>query len=171
MMRRVLMACGLGAVVLASAAGLGAAEAPVPAQRLPVPDHVTEQTRSEIKGRMAQHGETMSNLVRSVVLLDRRTIRVLAGRIADEELIARTDSAGQKKRPQLPPAFFATQNELSASARQLAIAAKDGGDDKLVAERFAAVTRTCVTCHSAYLHGRPEPSPAAPPAGDAAKGK
>jgi hypothetical protein len=27
---------------------------------------------------------------------------------------------------------------------------------QLLAERFAAVTRTCVTCHSAYLHGRPE---------------
>jgi len=98
-------------------------------------------------------------------LLDRRTIRVLAGRIADEEVIARADSKGEKKRPLLPPAFFAAQDELSASARQLAIAAKDGGEDKLVAERFAAVTRTCVTCHSAYLHGRPEP------AGEGSKGK
>jgi hypothetical protein len=156
MIRRLPLACVFGAVVLAAVGGLGAAEAPAPAQRLPAPDHVSQQTRSEIKGRMARHGETMSNLVRSVVLLDRRTIRVLAVRIADEEVIARTDSVGDKKRPLLPPAFFAAQEELSTSARQLAIAAKDGGDDKVLAERFATVTRTCVTCHSAYLHGRPE---------------
>jgi hypothetical protein len=169
MIRRLVLSCGFGAAVLAAVSGLGAAEAPPPAQGLPAPDHVSQQTRSEIKARMARHGETMSNLVRSVVLLDRRTIRVLAGRIADEEIIARTDAKGEKKRPLLPPAFFAAQDELSASARQLAIAAKDGGDDKLVAERFAAVTRTCVTCHSAYLHGRPETGP--PPAGESSKGK
>jgi cytochrome c5 len=171
MIRRMLLACGFGVAVLVSVGGLRAAEAPAPAQRLPVPDHLSQQTRSEIKSRMTRHGETMSNLVRSVVLLDRRTIRVLAGRIADEEVIARTDAAGEKKRPLLPSAFFAAQDELSAGARQLAIAAKDGADDKLVAERFAAVARTCVTCHSAYLHGRPEPGPAGPPASDGSKGK
>jgi cytochrome c5 len=162
MIRRLLLACGLGAVALVTAGGLGAVEAPAPAQRLPAPDHVSPETRSEIQGRMSRHGETMSNLVRSVVLLDRRTIRVLAGRIADEEVIARTDSARKRKRSLLPAAFFAAQEELSANARQLATAAKDGGDDKLLAERFAAVTRTCVTCHSAYLHGRPEAGPVAP---------
>lgn len=165
LIRRLLLSCAFGAAALAAVGALAAADAPAPAQSLPPPDHVSPETRAEIKGRMARHGETMSNLVRSVILLDRRTIRVLAGRIADEEVIARSAAAGAKKRPLLPRAFFAAQDELSASARQLAIAAKDGGDDKLVAERFAAVTRTCITCHSAYLHGRPEPVPAGSPAG------
>ena len=165
MIRRLLLACALGAVALVAAGRFGAAETPAPAQGLPPPDHVTQETRSAIKVRMARHGETMSNLVRSVILLDRRTIRVLAVRIADEEVIARTDAGRERKGPSLPPAFFAAQAELSTSARQLAVAAKDGGDDKLVAERFAAVTRTCVTCHSAYLHGRPEASTADPKTG------
>ena len=51
---------------------------------------------------------------------------------------------------------FAAQDELSAGARQLAAAAVAGGDDKVLAERFAVVTHSCVTCHSAYLHGRPD---------------
>jgi hypothetical protein len=108
---------------------------------------------------MARHGETMSNLVRSVVLLDRPIIRILATRIADEEVIARVGSGREQRRPPVPRDVLLAQDELSGSARQLAAAAVEGGDDKILAERFAAVTKTCVTCHSAYLHGRiPEPS-------------
>jgi len=160
--KRLLWGAGLGAAVVlgASVINMGrAADAPAPAQRLPAPDHVSQETRTELKARMARHGETMSSLVRSVVLLDRPTIRILANRIADEEIVARVGTGGPK-RPPLPPEFFAAQDELSASARQLAVAAKQGGDDRAIADGFAAVTRTCVTCHSAYLHGRPEPSPA-----------
>jgi hypothetical protein len=139
--------------------GARAAPPPVPAQHLPVPEHVTPDTRPEMRARMARHGETMSNLVRSVVLLDRPIIRILATRIADEEVIARVGSGREQRRPPVPRDVLLAQDELSGSARQLAAAAVEGGDDKILAERFAAVTKTCVTCHSAYLHGRiPEPS-------------
>jgi hypothetical protein len=148
-----------------------AAETPAPAQRLAQPDHVSQETRTEIKARMARHGETMSNLVRAVILLDRPTIRILAGRIADEEVIAGVGAAGEAKRPPLPREFFAAQEELSAGARDLALAAKQGGEDRLVAERFATVTRTCVTCHSVYLHGRPDAAPAGSKAGQGATRK
>jgi len=103
--------------------------------------------------------------------LDRPTIRILAGRIADEEVIARVGAAGASKRPPLPREFFVAQDELSVNARQLAVAAKEGGDDRSIAERFAAVTRTCVTCHSAYLHGRPDAGPAAAKANEGASRK
>jgi len=72
---RLAIACGLAALFLVR--GARAAESVGPAQRLPVPEHVTENTRVEVKARMARHGETMSSLVRSVVLLDRPTIRIL----------------------------------------------------------------------------------------------
>ena len=153
LMRRLGIASGL--VALLVVAGARTAGSVAPAQRLPNPDHVTPELQAEVKARMARHGETMSTLVRSVVLLDRNTINVLATRIADEELIARVGS--EPKRPPLPRDFFAAQDELSQSARQLAAAAVAGKDDKLLADRFAAVTRTCITCHSAYLHGRPGP--------------
>lgn len=149
-------------VALLSVTGLAATpKLPVPAQKLPAPAHVSAQTRQELKARMGQHGTTMQNLVRAVVLLDRPTIRVLATRIADEEIVART---GSGPRPSLPPKFFTEQDDLAATARQLAVAAIDGGDDKALADRFSALTRTCVGCHSAYLRDRPEPLPAAPPA-------
>jgi hypothetical protein len=151
-----LLAAACGVAALGAVPRVRAAEPAAAAQRLPAPDHVAQDTRAEVKARMARHGETMSNLVRAVVLLDRPTIRVLAIRIADEEVIARVGSTREQKRPALPREFFAAQDELSGGARQLAAAAVEGGDDKILAERFAAVTRTCVTCHSAYLHGRPD---------------
>jgi hypothetical protein len=151
-------------VALLSVTGLAAApKPPAPAQKLPAPAHVSAQTRHEVKARMGQHATTMQNLVRAVVLLDRPTIRVLATRIADEEVVARTGSIREGQRPSLPPKFFAEQDELAATARQLAAAAVDGGDDAALADRFAALTRTCVGCHSAYLRDRPDPLPAPSP--------
>ena len=158
-MYRLVIASGLAALLLiggARAAAIG------PTQNLPLPEHITQDTRADVKARMARHGETMSGLVRAVVLLDRPTIRTLATRIADEEVIARVGSAGPQKRPALPREFFAAQDDLSTNARQLAAAAVEGGDDRVLSERFAAVTRTCVTCHSAYLHGRPDSTPFGP---------
>ena len=45
------------------------------------------------------------------------------------------------------------------AAQRLALAAA-GTDDKALADAFATVTRTCVACHSSYLHGDIEPLPA-----------
>ena len=156
------IACGFSA--LAALPGTGAAgHEPPAAQRLRTPDHLTSETKAELDSRMGQHGETMSNLLRSVVLLDRPRIRVLAGRIADEEVIARTSASMPERKPlALPKEFSAEQTKLSVAARELAVAANDGVDDRGLAERFAAVTSTCVTCHSVYLHGRPDPRPFGP---------
>jgi hypothetical protein len=146
--------------ILVSGAGAGAAPAPPAARRLPSPEHVDPQTQREVKARMGQHGTTMEGLVRAVIVLDRPTIRVLASRIADEEVVARAGGARDKQRSSLPAQFFAQQDELAIFARQLAAAAHDGGDDKVLAEHFSAVMRTCVGCHSTYLHDRPGAQPA-----------
>lgn len=104
----------------------------------------------------------MQNLVRAVVLLDRPTIRTLAGNIADEEIAAGTwaDIKGNKRLP-LPNEFYVEQDALRVSARELAAAALQGGDDNALGDRFATLTRTCVACHSVYLHGglQPQSSP------------
>jgi cytochrome c553 len=147
-------------IVLLSVRGsVAAPRAPAPARRLPAPEHVSPQTRQEIRARMSLHGATMQNLVRAVVLLDRPTIRLLANRIADEEIVARAGKTPDVQRPPLPPRFFLEQDELAATARQLAAAAVDGGEDAALADRFAALTRTCVGCHSAYLHDQPDTQP------------
>ena len=132
------------------------------ARHLAAPQYVTANTRAELAARMGRHAEVMSNLVRAVVLLDRPTIRMLANRIADEEVVARADKSAPERMPlNLPPEFLQEQTALATAARQLA-GATDSEDDQVLAQRFSAVTTTCVGCHSVYLHGRPGPQPLAP---------
>lgn len=107
---------------------------------------------------MGRHGNTMSNLVRALVLLDRPTIRTLAGRIADEEVVARVEaSSGGPKKLELPAQYLAEQDHLRTVAQQLAAATlePDRDADLALADRFATLAHTCVACHSVYLYGRP----------------
>jgi hypothetical protein len=147
-----------GLLALALLPGISAAgEGPKAASRLRAPEHVTAETRAELDGRMARHGAVMSNLVRAVVLLDRPTIRVLAGRIADEEVVAHAVRSPHAPAPlSLPKEFFVEQAKLVTAARDLTLAAADGANDSVLAERFATLTSTCVSCHSSYLHGQPD---------------
>ena len=158
------LAISWGVMALLAVAGTGAANEPtLVAQRLPAPEHVTSETRAELHARMGRHAESMSNLLRSVVLLDRSTIRALASRIADEEIIALSNrTIVERRRLNLPQEFFTEQTALSVAARELATAAADGGNDEMLAAGFSALTRTCVGCHSVYLHGRPAPQPLGP---------
>jgi hypothetical protein len=167
-----MLRLGSALVAFVLAAGVrNGGDIPGAAKRLPPPDHISQQASAEIQARMARHGEVVSNLVRAVVLLDRPTIRTLATRIADEEVIARAGATGEPRQLALPSEFFTIQDELATDARKLAETAAEGGDDHLLAERFAALTRTCVSCHTVYLHGRPGPVPLDPktPAGAARK--
>lgn len=128
-----------------------------PAVRLPAPDNVSAATRAEVRDRMGRHGNTMSNLVRALVLLDRPTIATLAGRIADEEVVARVEGGGDDKlRVLLPKAFFEEERSLQTNARDLAAAAASKQSDNELADKFSAVAKTCVTCHSIYLHAPSE---------------
>jgi len=133
------------------------AEAP---WHFPAPRHLDRETRAELDARMGRHGETMSRLVKSVVLLDRSRITLLAGRIADEEVWGGGKRSG---RLSLPSELAAEETKLSAAARALAVAAAQSPDDQVLAEKFAVVTSTCVTCHSVYLYGEPRRHPLAPP--------
>jgi cytochrome c556 len=51
----------------------------------------------------------------------------------------------------LPPQFFVHQDALADSASALARAAQ-ARDDERLAEAFGEVARTCIACHSTYLH-------------------
>ena len=154
-MRSILVSVSV--LVLVSAPGLAATPktaAPAPARRLPAPEDVSSRARQELKARMGQHATSTQNLVRAVVLLDRPTIQVLAERIAGEQTF--TPSATWQ--PNIPPQVFSEGAAFAAAARELAFAAATRSNDDVLADRFAAVTRRCVSCHSGYLHGqRPRP--------------
>lgn len=149
-----------GLLVVGPATTGAGAERTAPARRLHAPEHITAGTQAELNARMGRHGEVMANLVRAVVLLDRPTIRLLAGRIADEEVIAHATRPPHEPLPlSLPRDFFLQQTKLAVAARDLAAAVVDGAGDAVLGDRFAAVTSTCIGCHSAYLHGQPDAVP------------
>jgi hypothetical protein len=144
------VAVGVSRLSLATARPKG------PLLHLAPPENVSATTRAELRARMGRHGNSMSTLVRAVVLLDRPTIGTMAQRIADEELLARAESNGLDMwRPLLPKAFFVEQDALRSAASALAQAATRGEPDTVLAQRFGAVTSTCVRCHGAYLHDLP----------------
>jgi hypothetical protein len=150
------------AVSLAGSAGLvhAASKPKAPLEHLLPPEKVAASTRSELRARMERHGNNMSSLVKAVVLLDRPTIANLAGRISDEELIAKADApAIEKFKPLLPKTFFAELDALRAAASDLAQAAAHGQNDGVIADKFSALTGTCVRCHSSYLHDLPAGAP------------
>ena len=164
MTNRFIVSWGFGLAMLLSVPGAGRAVGPNEGKpQAPIAERVSTETRAKLSARMGRHGRVMEQLVRSVVLLDRPSIRTLAERIADEETLSRGESpVGERKRLALSPDFTAEQTQLHAVARQLAAAAVAGGDDVELADRFAALTRTCVSCHSVYMHGRsdvPAPKP------------
>ena len=72
-------------------------------------------------------------------------------------------SVSERRRLALSPALAAEQTQLHSVARQLAAAAVATSDDGELADRFAALTRTCVSCHSVYMHGGSDASAPKPP--------
>ena len=165
MTNRFMLLRGLGLAGLLSVPAVGLVVGPLDAKaQAPIAVRVNTETRAKLSARMGRHGRVMEQLVRSVVLLDRPTIRVLAERIADEETLSRAGSSvSERRRLALSPELAAEQTQLHSVARQLAAAAVATSDDGELADRFAALTRTCVSCHSVYMHGGSEASAPSPP--------
>ncbi|HEX2659101.1 MAG TPA: hypothetical protein VHU40_12550, partial [Polyangia bacterium] len=70
----------LGVALIIGALGLTAvalAADKAPLRRLPAPEKANPTARAAIRDRMARHGNTMTNLMKAVVLLDRPTISTL----------------------------------------------------------------------------------------------
>jgi hypothetical protein len=95
----------------------------------------------------------------ALFILDRATITTLAGRIADEEVVAGVEGTGPDKLTKLlPKDFFIQQDALKTRARELAVSAAHGAVDDVMADHFAALAKTCVSCHSVYLRGSSDKS-------------
>jgi len=163
--RSTFLGCAIAVVALvapvltADSRSAGGAE-PRASRPLPAPEYLPPEARAELRARMGRHAATLSSLVQALVLLDRPAIRALASRIAEEETAARLSAPTKSGKPlPLPPQFFTELDALRDNAQQLATAAAQPSsgrdDDRELADRFAALARTCVGCHSAYLHGGP----------------
>ncbi|MEY4514328.1 MAG: hypothetical protein RLZZ450_6450 [Pseudomonadota bacterium] len=110
-----------------------------------------------LRARMVRHGGDMTALMIHVLLLDYEVAAILSSDLAREPKLGRPrpDEKGTLN-ALLPAKFFVHQDELAASATALAQAARARDDQKLV-EAFGAVAKSCVGCHSSYLHEDLEP--------------
>lgn len=135
-----------------AAAGAESAVPSTPTPSLAVREDLPVEAREVLAGRMMRHGDQIGAMTLAVVLLDYEVVRLLTARMSDEPMLGRP-SAGDKHslNALLPASFFVHQDQLHEATRALAAAAAQTDDLKLVAA-FNEVNKTCVGCHSAYLH-------------------
>jgi hypothetical protein len=117
---------------------------------LAVPERIPPAARAVIRAKMRRHAEQLPVLMSSVVVLDYDGVARAAGEIFDEPALARPVT-GDELNGLLPERFFALQDELRATARQVvdAAARRDSARLGQAAERLI---ETCIACHDVYLH-------------------
>lgn len=142
-----------GSVVLATAIGVGLFLRPRPTavERLAEPASIPAIARQALRAKMARHEVQMRTLVSRVVMLDDDGIARAAGEIFDEPALARP-IAGDELNGLLPARFFVLQDELKERSRRL-VAASTSRNHTAMADEFAALAKSCVSCHEIYLHG------------------
>ncbi len=107
------------------------------------------EARTLLHRRMERHGNDMTLLVMSVVLLSDDGVDSLATNIAREPILSRATEPDSLN-ARLPPLFFDLQDDLRSHAKSLAEAARSH-DRAQSMKAFNELTATCVACHSAYL--------------------
>lgn len=119
------------------------------------PTWLPPEARNLLSARMERHGEDMTFLLPSVVLLSYRWAEGLTERIAAEPRLARPGVGdADSLNARLPTRFFELQDEVRARAQEVSAAAK-ARDDARMAKAFGELTQTCVACHALYLQGEP----------------
>jgi hypothetical protein len=143
----------VGSVVLASLVGAALFLRPRQAakEELARPATIPPAMLSILKTKMGRHDLQMKTLMDRVILLDDDGVARAAGEIFDEPSLARP-LQGDELNGMLPERFFVLQDDLRKRARQLVIAS-DRHDRVAVADEFAALSKTCITCHEVYLRG------------------
>jgi Cytochrome C' len=120
--------------------------------KLATPGYLNELTRGLLRRRMEHHGNDMLMLVQGVLLLQRDVVSEMAKSIVGEPRLTRPIEGGMGDlNSALPERFFVLQDELHSRAAALVEAVKTE-DDVALAARLGDLTRTCVSCHSAYLN-------------------
>jgi hypothetical protein len=144
----------IGSVVVAGIVGTLLFLRPRPTadhDSLPEPASLPPAARQVLRSKMGRHDTQMRRLVSAVIVLDDDAVARVAGEIFDEPALARP-VAGDELDGMLPERFFVLQDDLRSRARALVIATQQRNRAAL-ADEFAALTKSCVTCHDTYLSG------------------
>jgi hypothetical protein len=142
-----------GSLLLASAVGLAflLRSKPIARDELPASPPMPPAARQVVRSKMERHEAQMKALVSRVVLLDDDGVARVAGEIFDEPAIARP-VVGDELNGLIPARFFVLQDDLRARARQLVIAS-GSHDHEAIANEFAAIAKSCVSCHQVFARG------------------
>lgn len=111
--------------------------------------HIPDLARSLIRERMHLHGDDMNDLLWAVLFLDYDSMKAIAQDLAASPRFARPTS-DEELNASIPAQFYELQDQLTAGAERLAVAAGERDGPK-VAAAFASVSEACVRCHSLYL--------------------
>ena len=117
------------------------------------PEPLPGPVRDILRSRMGSHTRDMAELTSAIMILDYDRIRERATAIAEDANLARPVTGDATElAAQLPPKFFALQDEIKARARTLSLAAQDRSAAR-VAEGYGRLSETCVNCHAVYREG------------------
>jgi len=114
------------------------------------PERLSPLAMATLKSRMASHARDMNQLVSAIMVLDYPSITQRANDIAADANLSRPLSKDATElNASLPERFFLRQDELKASARQLAGAAS-AMNPYGVADAYSHVSGACVRCHADF---------------------
>jgi hypothetical protein len=120
-----------------------------PDRRAP-PEPLSPTARSILKERMASHARDMGQLVSAIMLLRYPAIAQQADAIAADVNLSRPiANDATELNSSLPEKFFVYQDDLKASARILAAAARELAPYR-VASAYGRLSEGCVQCHADY---------------------
>jgi hypothetical protein len=101
---------------------------------------------------MRDHGQTATDLLFAVILLDNEGTQRIADRMAREPAPGPHDVRNEELlHREFPETFFDFETSLRASAMTLSAAAKQG-DAEAVAKQYSALVGTCVNSRNSTLH-------------------
>lgn len=144
--------CVVGALAVAACAAAPGRPAPATRARLAEPERLSGVARSLVRERMARHGEQMTWLVLSTVLLDYSLAEETAHDVVAEPRLAKpTAWGGDTVNAALPARFLALDDEMARRA-QVVLTAARASDHEGLRRAVGGLTETCVACHASYLH-------------------
>jgi hypothetical protein len=147
-----------GSLFLASVVGAAVLlrSKPTAYDELPPSPAMPAAARRVVHSKMVRHEAQMKALVSRVVLLDDDGVARVAGEIFDEPALARP-IGGDELNGMIPERFFVLQDELRTRARQLVVASSNH-DRGAIANEFAAIAKSCVSCHQVFVRGDGAPA-------------
>ncbi len=104
---------------------------------------------------MTQHGDSMNDLLWSVLFLDYDSALSAGMSIVEGPRLSRIHTGDASVlNNRIPPIFFDLQDELVDRTKKLLVAAKNK-DIQALGRSYGKITETCVRCHDAYLQAPP----------------